>query len=99
MKTQIYLLVNKKGTGKAFNKYYPTTEADEVVVTINLDLPDTLFTVPSLIASVKVDPKDVEPVEITSEVIGNIQRSIEESGLSVTVALAKPESEKESNAV
>ncbi len=90
MKTQLFLVVTKKGGAKAYTRYYPSCEADEVILTFNLDLPDSLFTQPPLIANVRIDPESVTPVQITADLVNQIQQSIEEKGIAVTVKVEQP---------
>lgn len=37
------LIVNEKGTCKIHNKFYPDIRADEICITLNLNIPDEIF--------------------------------------------------------
>lgn len=65
------------------SKGKPRTEANEVPIKINLELPIGLFKKPQITATVKV-PEEQAPVEISTEIQDNIAKAIRESsGLDV----------------
>jgi hypothetical protein len=86
MKTQFYLVVNKKGTTRTC-KQKPGLDWDEISVKIDLVLPDTLFTKPQLSAKIDVPESDIKQHDISIDVIDNIKESIQQhTGLPIKIS-------------
>lgn len=69
------------------SKNKPRTEANEVAIKINLELPIGLFKRPQIVANISVPP-DTSPTTITAEVQDNIANAIRESsGMDVRIVV------------
>lgn len=84
MNVPFYLYIRRGGT-----KYSPrpqvrvtktkgNTASDEIVIAVNLDVPEALFNKPQLTASITI-PQDVVPEEIKAETIDNIKETLRQS--------------------
>lgn len=68
-----------------------TMSANSVAIKLNLDLPDALFKKPQLVASIKVDDKQVSQPVINAQVLDNIQETLSKTlGINMTVNLIEP---------
>ena len=91
MQINRFLIIGKEKNRKASARLTtnkPYLNSHEIAVALKLDIPDELFIRPQLEASIKVDPKNVNPVVIESEVINNIKETISKElgvDLSITV--------------
>ncbi len=70
----------------------PTLEGNEVALRLNIELPDALFKRPTLEATFKIDERMAPKVEITQEVVSNIENLIKENiGMNIHVQLVEHE--------
>jgi hypothetical protein len=76
MKTNFYLVVNKRGTVRTV-KEKPDLKWDEVSVKMALELPNVLFDKPQLSASLIVGEDQAEGFEISPDVTADIKDAIE----------------------
>lgn len=70
MKTTAYLILNRKGP-VFIRKNKPSLRRDEIAVGIRLDIPDSAFRSPIIMADLKVPDHAVIVPEITVEVLGS----------------------------
>lgn len=91
-----FLVVNSRGTCKIHNRYYPDIAADEVCISLNLNIPDEIFTRPRLVANITIPAKAAEPEEISSEILVNTKDAIEQAtGLTFAINVVRKEVEGE----
>ena len=89
------LIVNSRGTCKIYNKHYPDIRADEICISLNLDIPDEIFTRPRLEASITIPPEAALPEEIGSEVLVDTKEAIEQAtGLTFAINVVLREVEE-----
>jgi len=86
MKFAKYLAIRKVNNWKASARITdkkPTLHPDEIVVYLNINVPDALFQKPALRADIIIDEKLV-PEQISAEVIDNIKEIVREKvGLTI----------------
>lgn len=100
MKANFYLIIEGKRKSNYANdrrlgtirvsKGKPSTGADEIALSLNLDIPDALFAKPTLEASIKVPDKGQHGPVITAEVCENIAAIIKEQ-TGITLNIRAPE--------
>ena len=76
MRTKGFLTVKANGSLRV-SKRKPSLDDDEVVVSLNINLPDSLFEKPQLNAVIEVKDGQVKPFDITPQLIDNIKEAIE----------------------
>lgn len=77
MTAKFYLVLNKKGVKKV-SKGRPSLDWDEISISMEVSLPNSLFEKPQLHATVKVDDNQVAPTIINAEMKDNIQTAIQQ---------------------
>ncbi len=70
-----------------FCKTKPTANANEVALRLTFEIPDKLFTKPTLEARVVVPDISASASEITSEIIGDIEQAFKDKGIDIKVTL------------
>jgi hypothetical protein len=89
MKVPFFLIVNKKGSVRV-NKTPPALGFDEISISLDLELPDSLFKKPLLSATIKVKESDVKPRVISPEIKNNIEEAIKQhSGVEVKLTISE----------
>lgn len=69
----------------------PALAANEIAIRFDLDLPDELFTKPTLRASIKVQKEAVSRPMIDAAVLDNIQQVLEQQlGAKIELAVIEP---------
>ena len=83
MKVTAWIAVEKSPRYPYYNirvhKDRVTVKPTEVAFKLNLELPEVLFTRPTLEASIIIPEKSVNPPVITAETVNNIQDAIKQS--------------------
>lgn len=97
MRTEIWLAIKSEKYKKAtirVGKSQPALKPNEIAFKLNIELPDALFTKPTLQASISVPASAVSPVVIEPLVIDNIQDTIkQQTGIDVKLSVEKVEGE------
>lgn len=96
MRTTLYLCVkkseNRLDPSFRVTKTRPGLDHNEIAVKINLELPDALFTKPTLEAKVVVSEKAVSQPVIEADVIDNVEQIIkDQTGFNVKLAVVTEE--------
>ena len=96
MRTTLYLCVKKSehrfDPSFRVTKTRPGLDHNEIAVKINLELPDALFTKPTLEAKVVVSEKAVSQPIIEADVIDNVEQIIkDQTGFTVKLAVVTEE--------
>lgn len=90
MKTKCYLTVNSRGGGFKATTRKTAVESDEVIIEINLDIPDELFRRPQIV--VTIESKETLPVEIEAKTQEGVRKAIEfTTGQNVKIEVVRPE--------
>jgi len=96
MRTRACLIINERGTVKAYNRSYPPVHSGEVLVEIEVDIPKELFNRPQLRAQISVPEDSVTPYVIEAETKDNIEQAIKNAtGLIVSLEVIDPKDEVE----
>lgn len=77
MISTFYLVLNKKGVKKVSRKR-PSLDWDEISISMEISLPNSLFEKPQLHAKVKVNDDQVTPTVINVEMKDNIAAAIQQ---------------------
>lgn len=93
MKTHCYLSISSRGSVAA-RKNRQEAGRDEVVIGLNIELPNALFQRPALTASIAVAEKDAPTLDITGEVMDNIKDAIHaETGMTFKIDVEREPSD------
>lgn len=92
-KQEFYLVLSQKGyynlSGRLTSKT-PGLSAGEIVVKLNVNVPDALFSRPQLQASITV-PDNMAPSTISAQVLDNVKEVLQQqTGMDITVSLVEP---------
>lgn len=77
MTSTFYLVLNKRGVKKVSRKR-PSLNWDEISISMQISLPNSLFEKPQLHAMVKVNDNQVTPTNINVEMKDNIEAAIQQ---------------------
>lgn len=93
MKVRKFLVVSKNGTAKiTANK--PKLATNEIAIQLNINIPDQLFTKPTLVADINVDEKLATQELISAEVIDNAKQLLSEAlGLELRISVVEEDKE------
>jgi len=98
MKLNKYLIISSKGKTR-ITQNPPRLDFDEIVVQLDISIPDALFQKPFLEATIEI-PEFTFPKLISSDVVENVQEAVRQStGLAFEIKVVYPElidSEEES---
>lgn len=91
MKTNFYLTIGSNGAVKA-TKNPRYTEWDEVCIGVSVVLPDSLFSRPSINATIVIKSEDVMPFAIDADTTDLVKNAIEQStGMEVKLIITNPD--------
>lgn len=95
MIARFYLVLNKKGVKKVSRKR-PSLEWDEISISMEVSLPNSLFEKPQLQATIKVNDNQVTPTIINAEMKDNIQTAIQQhTGIPIKLTIVNESNGKE----
>ena len=93
MKTGFWLVVKKNSSIRTV-KHRPGLRWDEVAVYVSLDIPNELFTRPTMSASIVVDPKDVPKLEIEAKTVHDMTEILKREGYDINLQIVEPPEEE-----
>lgn len=84
----VYLVMNERGSAKAYTRGVPTVHAGEVCMKLKLELPNTLFRQPSIEAKITVPKEDAEPKVVSTAALDKVKNLIhKDTGMPVKIEL------------
>jgi hypothetical protein len=94
MKTKGLLIISKTGSIRAVKSIRGNIDSDEVVVALNIEIPDSAFK-PVIQADIKIEEKDVRPFLIKAGKLNQMKELIQdEIGLDVVLRNVIPHLKK-----
>lgn len=92
-----YLIISSNG-GVRVTKNPPETKRNEIAMKIDVEVPRSMFFKPNIEFKLVIPQSAARPTTIPVELMGNIERNIEEAtGLRVTLHVEREESDGSSN--
>lgn len=93
MNTSFYLKVNKWGSVRAVTQA-KSLAGDEVLISLELEIPDRIFEKPSLQATITIPEEAVGNTPINAEVKDNVAEAIEQAtGLKFAITVVEKKEE------
>lgn len=87
MRTSAWIVVGKNGSIKVTKKS-PTVPSNSVAMQLQINLPDTLFSKPKLVAQIEIPQESVGGEIISKQVIDNVADTLKQStGLEFNVSV------------
>jgi hypothetical protein len=78
-------MIEKDGSVRTTRNAPSSIHGGEIPIKVSVDIPNELFIKPTLIANISIN--HVPRVEITSEVISNIEGALKEKGIDVKLTI------------
>lgn len=91
MVSDFFLIFNSRGAAR-LTKNQPNLDFNEVSVAMKVRLPDSIFKKPTLRAEIMISEGELPAIDISPEVVNNIQDSIQQAaGVKVQLEFVKNE--------
>lgn len=89
-----YLVVSASGSLKV-TKTKPNLDWNQIAISIHLNVPDALFQKPTIHAEIIIREEDAAPMDITADVVNNVQDAfLQNTGFELRILQPEP---KETN--
>ena len=93
MKTGFWLITTKGGSIRTV-KNRPGLRWDEVAIYVALDVPNELFTRPTMSAKIVIDPKDAPKLEIDAHTVHDMTEILKREGYDINLTICPPDEEE-----